>query len=120
MLLDYIDFQISVLTRRTKFLLKRDADRDHIVVGLLTAHDNIDEVIHIIRSSKTDEESAAKLNATALVSPTRANRRHPFDDLTQTPRPRARQTQAEHAELTKNIAEYNRLLSEPQTTSSSS
>src|SRR5574344_161330 len=59
----YIDFQIQVLTRRTKFLLKRDSDRDHIVVGLLLAHDNIDEVIHIIRDSKTDEESGRRLNA---------------------------------------------------------
>jgi DNA gyrase subunit A len=111
MLLDYIDFQISVLTRRTKFLLKRDADRDHIVVGLLTAHDNIDDVIHIIRSSKTDEESAAKLHDRFGFTPEQTDAilsmtLRKLQGLEQD------KLQAEHAELTKNIAEYNRLLSD--------
>src|SRR5574344_2533112 len=53
---NYVNFQIDVLTRRTRFLLKRDSQRDHIVVGLITCHDNIDEVIHIIRSEEHTSE----------------------------------------------------------------
>ncbi|MBQ4255728.1 MAG: DNA gyrase subunit A, partial [Bacilli bacterium] len=62
LLKDYIEFQIGVIERRTKFLLKKDTDRLHIVEGLILAHDNIDEVIHIIRDSKNDEESTQRLN----------------------------------------------------------
>ena len=60
---DYVDFQVEVITRRTKFMLKKDTARLHIVEGLILAHDNIDEVIHIIRDSKTDEQSKSRLNA---------------------------------------------------------
>lgn len=107
----YIDHQMDVLTRRTKFLLKRDSDRDHIVVGLILAHDNIDEVIHIIRGSKTDDESAAKLNeAFGLSKPQTdailAMTLRRLEGLEQ------EKLQNEHAELTKNIEHYNWLLSD--------
>ena len=59
---NYVEFQISVLTRRTSYLLKRDSDRLHIVNGLIHAHDNNDAVIDIIKASKTDDESYQKLN----------------------------------------------------------
>ena len=107
----YIDHQMEVLTRRTKFLLKRDTDRDHIVTGLILAHDNIDEVIHIIRGSKTDEESAAKLNeAFGLSKPQTdailAMTLRRLEGLEQ------EKLQNEHHELTKNIEHYNWLLSD--------
>lgn len=107
----YIDHQMDVLTRRTKFLLKRDSDRDHIVVGLILAHDNIDEVIHIIRGSKTDDESATKLNeAFGLSKPQTdailAMTLRRLEGLEQ------EKLQNEHAELTKNIEHYNWLLSD--------
>lgn len=110
LLTKYIDFQVEVLTRRTGFLLKRDSDRDHIVVGLITAHDNIDDVIHIIRDSKTDEESALRLNerfgfskpqTDAILGMTLRRLQGMEQD----------KLQNEHATLTANIAEYNRLLS---------
>ena len=49
----YIKHQEEVVTRRTKFDLNKAEDRAHILEGLLIALDNIDEVIHIIRSSKS-------------------------------------------------------------------
>ena len=52
----YIKHQIDVITRRTEFDLKRDLDRIHILEGLLIAHDNIDEVIHLIRNTKDGTE----------------------------------------------------------------
>lgn len=54
-LVHYINFQKEVITRRTQFELKKAQDRAHILEGLRIALDNIDEVISIIRSSKTTE-----------------------------------------------------------------
>ena len=52
---DYIDHQVEVVVRKTKFDLKKAKDRAHILEGLRIAMDHIDEVIHLIRSSKKDE-----------------------------------------------------------------
>ncbi len=57
----YLDFQVQVIERRTKFLLKKDEDRLHIVEGLLICHDNIDEVVDIIKASATPEAATASL-----------------------------------------------------------
>ena len=54
-LCNYIDFQKEVITRRTVFELNKAEARAHILEGLKIALDNIDEVINIIRSSKTSE-----------------------------------------------------------------
>ena len=62
MLNHYIDHQENVVTRRTKHDLARAEERAHIVEGLKIAVDNIDEVIKIIRSSRTDSESKERLN----------------------------------------------------------
>ena len=51
MLAEYIAFQREVIRRRTEYDLKKARERAHIVEGLLVACDNIDEVIHIIRTS---------------------------------------------------------------------
>ena len=53
MLTYYLDHQKDVVTRRTKYDLDKAEERDHILQGLLIALDNIDEVIHIMRSSRT-------------------------------------------------------------------
>ena len=57
----YIDFQKEVIIRRTKYDLSKAEDRVHILEGLKIALDHIDEVISIIRGSKTDEEAKSKL-----------------------------------------------------------
>ena len=110
MIKDYIEFQVEVLTRRTQFLLQRDTDRLHIVMGLILAHDNIDDVIHIIRSSRDDNESKARLNEKFGLSEKQCDA-----ILAMTLRRLQGIEQdkllAEKAELEANIAEYNRLLS---------
>ena len=62
MLNHYIDHQEAVVTRRTKYDLTKAEERAHIVEGLKIAVDNIDEVVKIIRSSQTDQESKTRLN----------------------------------------------------------
>ena len=61
MLSHYIDHQVDVVTRRTRFDLKKAQARAHILEGYLMALDHIDEVISIIRSSQTDAEASARL-----------------------------------------------------------
>ena len=58
----YIDFQREIIIRRTKFDLEKAQARVHILNGLKIALDNIDEVIKIIKSSKTDEIAKKELN----------------------------------------------------------
>ena len=57
----YIDHQVDVVTRRTRYDLKKTQARAHILEGYLLALDHIDEVIQIIRSSQTDAEASARL-----------------------------------------------------------
>ncbi len=61
MLLYYIKHQEDVVTRRTKYDLNKAEERDHILQGLLIALDNIDEVIKIMRSSKTTQIAKDRL-----------------------------------------------------------
>ena len=107
---DYVDFQIEVLTNRTRYLLKKDTARLHIVDGLILAHDNIDEVIHIIRDSKTDDESKARLNERFGLSEEQCDAILAMT-LRRLQGMEQNKLQAEKAELEANIAEYNRLLS---------
>ena len=59
----FIEHRHDVVVRRTRFDLRKAEERLHIVLGLLIAQDNIDEVIHIIRSSKNADEARAALSA---------------------------------------------------------
>ena len=58
----YIDHQIDVVRRRTEFDLDKALKRVHILEGLLTAVDNIDEIVHIIRSSQDDAEAKRRMH----------------------------------------------------------
>ncbi len=59
----YIDYQKEIIIRRTKFDLNKAENRVHILEGLKIALDNIDEVIKIIKASKTDEIAKEQLNS---------------------------------------------------------
>ena len=59
----YVDHRFEVITRRTRFDLKKAQARKHIVEGLLLAIDNLDEVVRIIRASKTRDEAKASLQS---------------------------------------------------------
>ena len=58
----YIDHQVDVVTRRTQYRLKKAQKELHVREGLLIAVDNIDEVVHIIRSSYSDAEVRERFN----------------------------------------------------------
>ncbi|MCX8498407.1 MAG: DNA gyrase subunit A, partial [Caulobacteraceae bacterium] len=59
----FVEFREEVVVRRTKFELSKARDRGHVLVGLAIAVANIDEVIHIIRSSKDPAEARERLVA---------------------------------------------------------
>ncbi|MBE6864410.1 MAG: DNA gyrase subunit A [Ruminococcus flavefaciens] len=61
MLRDYLDFQVEVIQRRTRFDLKKALERAHILQGFVLAADYIDEVIAIIRASATVQEAKVKM-----------------------------------------------------------
>lgn len=61
MLYYFLEHRHEVVIRRTEFELKKAKERAHILEGLIIASDNIDEVIHIIRSSKTTDEARQRL-----------------------------------------------------------
>ncbi|MDD6175702.1 MAG: DNA gyrase subunit A [Firmicutes bacterium] len=58
---NYIDFQLDVITRRTRFDLRKAEEREHILEGLIVALDFIDEVISILRASKSVPEGKTAL-----------------------------------------------------------
>ncbi len=63
LLQSYIDHRFEVITRRSRFELAKAEDRAHILEGLLIAADNIDEVVKVIRDSRTRDEAASRLIA---------------------------------------------------------
>ena len=112
-LLAYIDHQISVITRRTQFLLNKALERDHLVKGLVIAQANIDEVIRIIRTSKDNSESKPRLMAAFELSEKQAiailemklGRLNALE---------VEKLKEELAQLEAQIAEYRDILAKPE------
>ncbi len=73
MLFHYIQHQKEVITRRTQYELDKACARAHILDGLLLALDHIDEVIKILRSSRTDKEASERLMAAFNLSKQQTN-----------------------------------------------
>ncbi len=110
MLSAYLEFQVDVIERRTKHLLAKDEARDHIVVGLLTCHDNIDDVIEIIKGSDTPEEAANRLKEKYGFSDDQVNAILGMS-LRRLTGIETQKLEAERAQLEANITEYHRILS---------
>lgn len=68
MISHFINFRHDVVVRRTKYELRKAEERAHILEGLIIASDNIDEVIKMIRASKSPEEAREKLIARFKLS----------------------------------------------------
>jgi DNA gyrase subunit A len=68
LIVEFIKFRVEVVIRRTKFDLKKAQEKAHILEGLLIALDHLDEVIKLIRNSKTVDEAHAGLMATFNLS----------------------------------------------------
>ncbi len=111
MLDEYIKFQEEIITRRTIFDLKKAKERAHILEGLMTALDYIDEVISIIRSHYTVQEGKAALMERFGLDDAQAQAivQMPLGRLAGLEREKL---QAEVDELHAKIAEYNAILSD--------
>jgi DNA gyrase subunit A len=127
-LLRFIDHRIEVVRRRTDFLLRKAREREHLLLGFQRALQNIDEVIRLIRASKTPKE--AKEALMAFITPDEAKAYAKLADAgPRGPRFTERQAQAiielqlqrltgmeqqkildELAEIQQRIAEYVELL----------
>src|SRR5437762_7090223 len=70
----FIEHRKEVITRRTRFLLKKAQQRGHILEGLIFAVTDIDEVIKLIRSSRTRDEAIEKLKVRGF----RIRANHPY------------------------------------------
>ena len=105
----FVDHRHDVVVRRSRYDLQKAEERLHIVNGLLIAQDNIDEVVHIIRSSKTGEEARTRLQERFGLSElqTAAIMEMRLRQLTGLQR---EQLMAEHDELVKTIDYLNAVL----------
>jgi DNA gyrase subunit A len=109
----YIDHQVDVVTRRTRYELRKAEERDHIVQGLLIALDNLDQVIRIIRGSADAEAARSKLMSTFKLSEIQANHilDMPLRRLTKLARTELEQ---EHKDLLARIRYLKGLLKDPK------
>ena len=108
---EYLAFQEEIIVRRTKFDLKKALERAHLLEGLLIAQDNIDEVIHIIRTSydnakarlmerfNLDDVQAQAICDMRLIALQGLNRE---------------KLENEYKELEERIAYYRELLADPE------
>lgn len=109
----YIDYQKEIIIRRTRFDLKKAQDRVHILEGLKIALDHIDEVIKLIRGSKTDDIARDGLMSKFGLTEIQANAilEMKLRRLTGLEREKIEE---ELAELLKKIDEYNAILASDQ------
>src|SRR5574344_244974 len=109
----FVEFRHDVTIRRTKFDLRKAQERAHILEGLIIACDNIDEVVHIIRASKTPQDAQTNLekrfNLDELQSKAIVDMR-----LSQLTGLRMDQLHAEYDELEKLIAYLQQILDDPE------
>ncbi len=108
---EYLSFQEEVITRRTKYDLRKAEERAHLLEGLLIAQDNIDEVIRIIRSSYDD----AKQNLMVRFSLSDVQAQAICDmRLIQLQGLNREKLEQEYKEIEGRIAYYRELLADPE------
>ena len=109
----FVEHRHDVTIRRTKYDLKKAEERAHILEGLIIACDNIDEVVHIIRNSKTPSDAQRNLEKRfeldELQSKAIVDMR-----LSQLTGLRIDQLHQEYEEIEKLIAYYQQILSDPE------
>ena len=108
---EYLNFQMEVLTRRTRFDLRKAMERAHLLEGLLIAQDNIDEVIRIIRAAYDDakERLCARFGLDEVQAQAILDMR--LKALQGLDREKL---QNEYNELQERIRYYNELLADPE------
>ena len=106
---EFIKFRLEVITRRTQFDLDKAEERAHILEGLLIALDNLDEVIALIRASKTVDEAREGLMAKFALSEIQAKAILEMRLMRLTGLEREK-VQLEYDELQKTIADLRDIL----------
>src|SRR3989442_2403806 len=108
----YVNHQVDVVTRRSRFELRKAEERDHIVQGLLIALTNIDEVIRTIRAAADVDDARTRLMKKFELSEIQANYilDMPLRRLTRLER---KKLEDEHKELLSTIKRLKGLLKDP-------
>ncbi len=111
MIYHFVNHRIDVVIRRTKYDLRKAEERAHILEGLIIASDNIDEVIQVIRSSKSPDEARERLKNRFELTEIQARaivdmRLRSLTGLEQD------KLRAEYDELLEKITYFNRILNE--------
>ncbi len=113
LLSEFIDHRIDVVTRRTKYLLKKAEDRAHILEGYLKALEKLDAVIKVIRAAETTEEARTGLMTKFALDEVQANAILEMQLRRLTGLERGK-IEKEYAELKEKIAEYKLILGDRQ------
>lgn len=109
----FVEHRHDVTIRRTKFELKKAQDRAHIIEGLIIACDNIDEVVHIIRASKTPVDAQRNLEQRFSLDEIQSKAIVDMR-LAQLTGLRMDQLRNEYAELEKQIAHLQAILNDSE------
>ncbi len=109
----FVEHRHDVTIRRTNFELRKARERAHILEGLIIACDNIDEVVHIIRASKTPTEAQRNLEARFDLDEVQSKAIVDMR-LSQLTGLRMDQLHAEYEELEKQIAYLQSILDDPE------
>ncbi len=109
LLQQFINHRVDVITRRTRYFLRKDQEKAHILEGYLKALDKIDEVIKIIRGAQSTAEARDGLMTKFALDEVQANAilEMQLRRLTGLEREKI---QGDYDQLQKNIAEYKRIL----------
>ncbi len=113
LLSEFIDHRVDVVTRRTRYFLRKAEDRAHILEGYLKALENLDKVIATIRAAKATEEARTALMTQFSLSEAQANAilEMQLRRLTGLEREKI---QNEYDEILKKIDEYKKILESRQ------
>ncbi|HND04216.1 MAG TPA: DNA gyrase subunit A [Candidatus Obscuribacter sp.] len=113
MLQEFIDHRVDVVTRRTRYLLRKAEDRAHILEGLLIAMSHIDEVIATIRKADSTDEAKTQLIEKFKLDDVQAQAILEMQLRRLTGLERGK-VEKEHAELLVKIADYKEILQDRQ------
>ena len=108
----YLDYQREIVTRRTKFELRKAEERAHVLAGYLIALDNLDEVIAIIRAAADTDQAREQLMTRFELSEVQASAILDLRLRALTGLERKR-VEDEYADLQERIAEYRAILGDP-------
>ncbi|PVV28378.1 DNA gyrase subunit A [Bifidobacterium bifidum] len=109
----WVNHQLEVIERRTRYLKREAEERDHILQGLLKAMDAIDEVIRLIRSSQGREDARPKLMEFLDIDQVQADAILSMQ-LVRLANMERQKIIDEHEELMRKIADYNDILVKPE------